>query len=44
LIYDIEALAEQRNEECQLALEMNSYRIKKFIGSYTAVMNGMPLF
>jgi acetate kinase len=38
---DIEALAEQGNEECQLALEMNSYRIKKFIGSYTAVMNGL---
>jgi acetate kinase len=42
---DIEAFMEQGNEECQLALEMNSYRIKKFIGSYTAVMDGwMPLF
>jgi acetate kinase len=29
------------NEECQLALEMNSYRIKKFIVSYTAVMDGL---
>jgi acetate kinase len=26
--------------ECQLALAMNAYRIKKYIGSYTAVMNG----
>jgi acetate kinase len=38
---DIEALAAQGNKECQLALDMNTYRIKKFIGSYTAVMNGL---
>jgi acetate kinase len=38
---DIEALAAQGNKECQLALDMNTYRIKKFIGSYTAVMNGV---
>ncbi|TDE05429.1 acetate/propionate family kinase [Flavobacterium hiemivividum] len=38
---DIESQAEQGNKECQLALEMNAYRIKKFIGSYTAVMNGL---
>lgn len=38
---DIESQAEQGNKECQLALAMNAYRIKKFIGSYTAVMNGL---
>jgi acetate kinase len=38
---DIEAEAENGNRECQLALAMNAYRIKKYIGSYTAVMNGV---
>lgn len=38
---DIEANAEQGNEECQLALDMNAYRIKKYIGSYAAVLNGL---
>jgi acetate kinase len=38
---DIEAEAEKGNRECQLALLMNAYRIKKYIGSYTAVMNGL---
>jgi acetate kinase len=38
---DIESQAEQGNTECQLALDMNAYRIRKFIGSYTAVMNGV---
>lgn len=38
---DIELQAEQGNAACQLALDMNAYRIKKFIGSYTAVMNGL---
>jgi acetate kinase len=38
---DIEAEAEKGNRECQLALAMNAYRIKKYIGSYTAVMNGL---
>ncbi|NOR28261.1 MAG: acetate/propionate family kinase [Lutibacter sp.] len=38
---DIEAEAEKGNKECQLALEMNAYRIKKYIGSYAAVMNGL---
>ena len=38
---DIEAEAEKGNEECQLALEMNAYRIKKYIGSYSAAMNGL---
>lgn len=38
---DIQTQAEQGNKECQLALEMNAYRIKKYIGSYSAVLNGL---
>jgi acetate kinase len=38
---DIEANAEAGNAECQLALDMNAYRIRKFIGSYAAVLNGL---
>jgi len=38
---DIESEAEKGNKECQLALDMNAYRIKKYIGSYAAVMNGL---
>ena len=38
---DIESEAEQGNKDCQLALEMNAYRIKKYIGSYAAAMNGL---
>ncbi|MCI9846589.1 acetate/propionate family kinase [Flavobacterium pectinovorum] len=38
---DIEAQAEKGNKDCQLALLMNAYRIKKTIGSYTAVLNGL---
>ena len=38
---DIETAAENGNKMAQLALEMNAYRIKKYIGSYTAIMNGL---
>lgn len=38
---DIEAEAEKGNEQCKLALEMNAYRIQKYIGAYAAVMNGL---
>ncbi|GFD73493.1 acetate kinase [Alteromonas sp. KUL156] len=38
---DIEAAAAKGNKNCQLALEINAYRIKKYIGSYVAVMNGL---
>lgn len=38
---DIEAEAEKGNRTCRLALEMNAYRIKKYLGSYTAAMNGL---
>jgi len=38
---DIQAGAENGNADCQLALDMNAYRIKKYIGAYTAAMNGL---
>lgn len=38
---DIQNEAEKGNKKCILALEMNAYRIKKYIGSYAAVMNGL---
>jgi acetate kinase len=38
---DIESNAAQGNKDCQLALAMNAYRIKKYIGSYTAALNGL---
>jgi acetate kinase len=38
---EIESEAEQGNRICQLALEMNAYRIKKYIGSYATIMNGL---
>lgn len=38
---DILTEAENGNKDCALALLMSAYRIKKYIGSYTAVMNGL---
>ncbi|MBP6414637.1 MAG: acetate kinase [Bacteroidia bacterium] len=38
---EIEENAQKGNAECQLALAMKAYRIKKFIGSYVAVLNGL---
>ena len=38
---DIEAMAAKGNKECILALEMNAYRIKKYIGGYAAALNGL---
>ena len=38
---EIEAEAEKGNKQCQLALEMNAYRIKKYIGSYAAILNDL---
>ncbi|MNK49105.1 Acetate kinase [compost metagenome] len=38
---DIEAEAEKGNKECQLALQMNAYRIRKTIGAYAAALNGL---
>lgn len=38
---DIQSEASKGNKECQLALQMNTYRIKKYIGSYAAILNGL---
>ena len=40
---DIQSESEKGNTDCQLALEMNAYRIKKYIGAYTAIMNGLDV-
>ncbi len=37
---DIEKRAADGDEDCQLALEMFAYRVARFIGSYSMVMNG----
>jgi len=38
---EIQAKADEGDAQCQLALEMNAYRIKKYIGAYSAAMNGL---
>ncbi|WP_297693795.1 acetate/propionate family kinase [uncultured Eudoraea sp.] len=38
---EIQAKANEGDTQCQLALEMNAYRIKKYIGAYSAAMNGL---
>ena len=38
---DIQKKAEEGDEQCQLALEMNAYRIKKYIGAYATALNGL---
>ncbi|GAA3562748.1 acetate kinase [Snuella lapsa] len=38
---DIEEEAAKGNKSCELALQMNAYRIKKYIGSYAAILNGL---
>lgn len=38
---EIQAKANEGDAQCQLALEMNAYRIKKYIGAYSAAMNGL---
>jgi len=38
---DIEAAAQKGDKQCQLALDINVYRIKKYIGSYVAALNGV---
>lgn len=38
---DIQAGIEKGDANCILAMEMNAYRIKKYIGSYIAAMNGL---
>ena len=38
---DIQAAADEGDDNCILALHMNAYRIKKYIGAYAAIMNGL---
>ncbi len=38
---DIQREAEHGNSNCQLALKMNAYRIRKYIGAYATAMNGL---
>lgn len=38
---DIETEAAKGNKDCQLALHMNAYRIRKTIGAYAAALNGL---
>jgi acetate kinase len=38
---EVQKAAENGDENCQLALAMNAYRIKKYIGAYAAAMNGL---
>lgn len=38
---EIQEQAANGNKDCQLALDMKVYRIKKYIGAYTAALNGL---
>ncbi len=38
---DLTAAANNGNERCRLALEMLAYRVKKYVGSYIAVLGGV---
>ncbi len=38
---DIEKAAKEGNERAQLALDMFAYKVRKYIGSYAAAMNGV---
>tara|TARA_R110000787_G_scaffold280522_1_gene391299 strand:- start:15425 stop:16609 length:1185 start_codon:yes stop_codon:yes gene_type:complete len=38
---EIEKAAQQGNQDCINALKLTAYRIKKFIGSYAAILNGL---
>lgn len=38
---DIEGAAQQGNKRAQLALDIFAYRVRKYIGSYAAAMNGV---
>jgi acetate kinase len=40
---DVQSNAENGSKDCALALEMIAYRIKKYIGAYTAAMNGLDV-
>ena len=38
---EVQAAAENGNERAQLVLEMSAYRVKKYIGAYTAALGGV---
>ena len=38
---EIQLNAEKGDERCILALKINAYRVKKYIGSYAAILNGL---
>ncbi|MEA1785677.1 acetate kinase [Arenibacter sp. GZD96] len=38
---EIQTHAANGDDVCRLALEMNAYRVKKYIGAYVAVLNGL---
>ncbi|RUA26227.1 MAG: acetate kinase, partial [Bacteroidetes bacterium] len=40
---EVEEAAEAGNERAKLALDMYQYRVKKYIGSYTAAMGGVDV-
>lgn len=40
---DLQAAAREGNERARLALDMLAYDVKKFVGSYAAVLNGIDL-
>jgi len=40
---DLEAASDAGNERAILTLDMYAHRVKKYIGSYAAVMNGVDL-
>jgi acetate kinase len=40
---DLKEAAAKGDEKSQLAIRMYAYRVKKYIGSYTAIMNGLDV-
>ena len=42
-IREVEAGIREGNERCKLAMDMYSYRIKKYVGAYAAVMGGVDI-
>lgn len=40
---DVEQAAENGNQRAQIALDMYAYRVKKYIGAYSAAMGGVDL-
>ena len=38
---EIESKAQQGDRKCLMALKINAFRVKKYIGAYAAIMNGL---